>query len=140
MVPFFLSTLLISVCGLVTLFGVKYWELRTGGVIFAGLRQKMGWYFSTIALWGERIIPALARIYGRRAWRSMQGYVHQTIARIVVVAEYWLERTLHQLRRTTEVRYAPGEASPFLREVAEHKRKLIRGERVRRVKESKVRE
>jgi len=49
---------------------------------------------------------------------------HRTTAWSVLQVERMLEKTLHTLRHTTAAR-ADGEASAFLREVAEHKKSLI---------------
>lgn len=83
-------------------------------------------FFHVVLLWIERIIPTLARIYTRRAVRSSLTFAHRGTARLVVKTEKGLERTLHTLRHTTDVRRGMGEASLFLREVAEHKKKLLR--------------
>jgi len=129
MVPFFTATLLLSCFALAALIGVKRWELTTGRVIGAGVRLRAHTFFFMLSLWVERILPTLVRMYAKLAWRASLRYLHVVVALVVLHTERLLEKVLHTLRHTTDVRRGMGEASAFLREVSEHKRKLLRGQR-----------
>ena len=126
MVLFFTTTLLASIVGLLLLLSVKQWELRTGAVLGGRVRAPVGNFFHTALLWLERILPTLTRVFLRRAFRASVAFVHRASAWGVLWAEWTLEHVLHVLRKTTSVRHGVGEASVFLREVAEHKRKLLK--------------
>jgi len=129
MVPFFITTLLISILGLSLLLALKHWELRTGAVLGGRMRAPVGNFFHTTLLWLERILPTLIRVFWRRAFRATIAFVHRSSAWAVLWIEWTLEHVLHLLRKTTSTRHI-GEASVFLREVAEHKRKLLKEGRV----------
>jgi len=130
MVLFFTATLLISCVALVLLLALKQWELSTGRIVgSAWIRPQLSRYFHAMSVWIERIIPTLVRMYSKILWRAMLRKVHRITALVVMRAERILEKTLHTLRHTTDVRKGMGEASIFLREVSEHKRKLLRAQR-----------
>ncbi len=132
MALFFSITLLVAILGMVSLVAVKRWEIKTGSVVFGGVRPAVGRVCATTLLWVERIIPALVRIYGRRAWRTALASAHRAIAHAVLYAERLLERTLVYIRHVTSS--APrrsGEVSAFLREVGEHKKRLLKSSQVR---------
>lgn len=128
MAIFFIVTLALSIVGMVLLLGIKQWELRTNNLLWVSVRPRVGNFFHTFLFWIERVLPALVRVYGHRAIRAANVWVHRKAAQGVLFAEHWLERVLHTLRHTTDTkRDAPrGVASAFLQEVAEHKKKLIR--------------
>lgn len=131
MVFFFTTTLLISIAGLSLLIGLKHWELQTGAVVGGRIRGPLGSFFHTALLWVERILPTLVRVFFRRALRATIAFVHQASAWAVLWIEWGLEYVLAVLRKATSARHGMGEASVFLREVAEHKRKLLKGRAVR---------
>ncbi|MEI7720305.1 MAG: hypothetical protein WCI89_03830 [bacterium] len=127
MVPLLLSTLSLSILGILTLFALKQWELKTGKVLIGSIRPAVGEFFHTILFWIERVAPALVRTYAQHAAREVLAFVHRAVAFLVIVAEQLLQRLLHLIHHSTDVhRAATGEASAFLREVAEHKHKLLR--------------
>ncbi len=130
MVEIFTATLITSIVGLVLLLSIKHWELKTGSMVGRNVRPSINRFFHVVLLWSERIIPTLIRIYSRRALRSSLSFAHRGTARLVVKAEKGLEKTLHTLRHSTDVRRGMGEASFFLREVAEHKKQLLRTQNV----------
>ena len=134
MVLFFTTTLLISIVGLSLLLSLKHWELRTGAVLGRRMRAPVGNFFHTTLLWLERILPTLIRVFLRRAFRATVAFVHRSSAWAVLWTEWTLEHVLHLLRKTTSVRHGVGEASVFLREVAEHKRKLLKENHAARAK------
>ena len=107
---------------------VKNWEAATGSVLLSGVRPRLGRFSHELLHWVERILPALARIYSRRLVRRMARETHRLAALAVLRVETYLEKTLHKLRHTTDARRVTREASPFLRQVAEHKKKLLREE------------
>ncbi len=126
MAIFFTVVLMFSILGMASLLGVKQWELQTNNLVWVRVRPKVGKFFRTISFWVEQVLPALVRIWTRRLWHTVRVWVHRTVARGVLATEQWLERVLHILRHTTDARAGAGTASAFLREVAEHKKKLSR--------------
>ena len=129
MAIFFTITLALSIVGMISLLGIKQWELQTNNLLWVRVRPKVGNFFSTLLFYTERVLPALVRIYGRRAVRAANAWVHRTVAQSVLWVEHRLERVLHILRHSTDTKQngkTRGVASAFLQEVAEHKKKLIR--------------
>lgn len=126
MALFFTVTLGISIVGMLLLLGFKRYELVSGNVLFASRRPAIGSFFKHTLWWIEKVLPALVRAYSRRAWHFCKTMLQQSIAKSILWVEHSLERVLHTVREQTTVERTPGEASAFLREVAEHKRKLSR--------------
>ncbi|MDO8517798.1 MAG: hypothetical protein Q7S26_00705 [bacterium] len=128
MAIFFTIVLALSIVGMVSLLGVKQWELQTNNLLWVRMRPRVGDFFHTFLFWVERVLPALAHAWARRAIAAANAWVHRTVAQGVLFAEHWLERVLHTLRHTTDAKRVEsrGVASVFLQEVAEHKKKLIR--------------
>ena len=124
MVLFFISTLCVSLLGLAGLLYAKHWELTTNKVLFAAKRPQLANFFHTILFWVERVLPTLVHDYALLVLRVTLRYMHTGVAYLVLKAEKLLERILHTLRHTTEVERGVGQASDFLRQVAEHKKKL----------------
>ncbi len=124
MVLFFISTLCVSLLGLSGLLYAKHWELTTGKVLFADHRPRLADFFHTILFWVERVLPTLAHDYALLVWQVTLRSAHATVAYLVLKVEHLLERILHTLRHTTEVDRGVGQASDFLQQVAEHKKKL----------------
>ena len=125
----FTGGLIVSIVGLVSLIYVKYWELTTGKVVAVSVRPRVDRASKHTLVLFEQILPTLLRIYSRRIWLRLLAFVHRISAWIVLKTEQVLERTLHGLRRSTDVKRVPGEASVFLRQVAEHKKKLLSAQR-----------
>ncbi len=125
MVTFLLALLCISIVGLVTLLSVKRRELSTGRVMFGGLRPKAGKLLGQGMHFLERQAPAIATESARRAIARGRVASHRVVAWAVLKTERGLESTLQVLRGATQERGA-GEASAFLREVAEHKKSLLK--------------
>ena len=136
MVLFFTLGLILSILGMVGLLGFKRYELTSGQVLFASARPALGAFFRQALWWIEKVLPALVRVYTIRAVRYCKVSLQRTLARSILWLEHTLERMLHTVREqtTTAVR-SPGEASAFLREVAEHKRTLSRRTRKAHVHE-----
>jgi hypothetical protein len=131
MVLFFTITLGISIVGLVSLLSIKQWELQNGVVLLSRVRPKLGSFFHTVSLWIERILPTLVRVYFRRTLNVLRVAMHRVSAWGVLTLEHALERLLQVLRKATSTKRTVGEASVFLREVAEHKRKLLKNRMTR---------
>lgn len=126
MVPFLTTTLVVSTLGMIALLGIKRYELATGRVLAASVRPGLRAFFRRGLFWLERVLPSLAAHELRRGWSVVRAALRAGMARVLLAAERELERGLVALRRVTaQAPQAPGEASAFLREVAEHKKKLI---------------
>ena len=125
MVTFFTATLVISMVGLVLLIGVKRWEMTTGRVVWASVRPAVGEALHRVVLFFERVLPGLLRAGVTRAIAGVRAFAHRAAAWGVLILERVLESVLHGLRRKTSVRHVRREqSSDFLREVAEHKKKI----------------
>jgi len=129
MVLFFIIALAVSIVGMTGLLGFKRYELVSGNVLFASARPAVGTFFRETLWWVEKVLPALIKTYSRRAVHLCKVVLQRGIARSILWVEHTLERVLHTVREQTTTLREPGEASAFLREVAEHKRSLTRKSR-----------
>ncbi len=123
MVIFFIILLAVSLIGLFGLIVLRRYELNTGRVIFANVRPTVGAWLGFALHFTERVAPALVRHFAMRLYRRGRELARRTLAFVLVHTERWLEQTLHGLRQST-AKEGGGEASAFLREVAEHKKQL----------------
>jgi hypothetical protein len=119
-------TLGISIVGLLSLLVLKRREMKTDRVIFARARPKLRRFFHTILVVVEHVIPGLVRYVWHTILRFMRGGVQRIIARAILMFEVTLERVLHRVRSTSTAPQGSGEVSNFLREVAAHKRDLLK--------------
>lgn len=126
MVTFLTTVLCVAIVGLVSLLAVKRWELQSGRLLLSGIRPKAGYALGQGLHFVERGLPTFVRNLAVRGYATSRVLFHRLVAWSVLHAERALEKTLQVLRHTTTVR-AEGEASPFLREVAEHKKSLLKG-------------
>src|SRR5581483_11672335 len=118
----FLTVLLgVSAAGMLAILWLKRYELRTGRIFLAGLRPALGEFSARTLWWFGRTAPGAAAAVARDLWSRARAAIHASIARGIVAAERGLELALSALRRSTSAPRMDGEASPFLREVAEHK-------------------
>jgi len=126
MVSVLTVTLGVSIVGLLSLLVIKRREMKTGRVMFARIRPRMRRFFHTILVVVEHVIPGLVKhvVYG--VLRFMRGGVQRLIARAILLFEFTLERVLHRVRSTSTAPQGSGEVSNFLREVAAHKRALLK--------------
>ena len=113
MVLFFITTLCVSVVGIMSLLYLKHWELSTGRLVAVKARPHVRRASKNTLVFFEQIVPTLVRVYSRRAWRTLLALFHFASAWVVLQAEHLLEYTLHSLRRSTDVRHVRGEAAFF---------------------------
>ena len=127
MTLFFTITLVLSLFGMGALLALKHFEMTTGRIVFGGARPGIGAFFHRCLVWVEHSLPSFVDSLVRQSLTVGKRVLHYTIAHTVLVAEHTLEKVLHLLRHTT-THPAPGsgQVSTFLREVAEHKKKLIK--------------
>jgi hypothetical protein len=130
MVFFFIIALAVSLVGMVSMISIKRYELTTGKVVFSGLRPVVGMILSNTLVWLQKILPTLVRDWCVRGARALQTLTHRLVAQSVLAFEYVLETVLHTVREKTAPQRQVGEASAFLREVADHKKKLLGRDRV----------
>jgi len=126
MVLFFTATLGVSLLGMILLLWLKHYELTTGRVVFSGVRPLVGELLAAFTQWFQHRAPALAARVARRAWEALLSFLHRAVARGALWAEYALEHILRTVREKTTHARPGGEASDFLRQVAEHKKTLQR--------------
>lgn len=124
MVIFLIALLCVSVAGLVSLIAIKRWEMRSGKLVMGTLRPKAGAVLGEGLHFVEQGLPHAARRMLRRAYIVAWVLFHRAVAWAVLHVERVLERTLHTLRHHTNEERVEGDVSPFLREVAEHKKQL----------------
>jgi hypothetical protein len=126
MVLFFIITLGLSILGMAALLGFKRYELATGRVFLAVARPHIASSLERGVQWVGHTLPAQAAELARVEGAKLRMWLHVTLARAVLSLEHTLERVLHVVREKTEPDRPVGEASAFLREVANHKKKLQR--------------
>jgi hypothetical protein len=124
MVLFFMVTLAVSIAGMVTLLMLKRYELNSGRILLGSARPHIGEFFHRKLVWLEYVLPGLIRVSARVLYRAARRLVHVFAAWVVVKVEQGLEYALHTVRHTTTAPRRSGETSVFLRQVAEHKKKL----------------
>lgn len=123
---FFSITLGVSIVGIVLLLTVKHWENTSGKVLGASVRPRVGVFFHRTLVWCEQVLPRLLRTHASRTAHELRVRAHYYTAHTVLVVERALERSLRFLQHATEPKRGTGEASVFLREVGEHKKKLLK--------------
>ena|SRR3989344_463415 len=127
MAVFLTIVLLLSCVAMAGLLYAKHWELTTGRILFEDKRPQMADFSHRMLVMFETHLPALLQDYRRRALVWLRGSARAGLAHALLAIEQWLERTLHTLRhKITPPSGATGQASAFLREVAEHKKRLSR--------------
>lgn len=124
MVPFLIALLCVSSAGIVGLIAIKRWEMTTGRILLSDIRPAAGRVLGSGLHFVERRAPVLLKNWAWRLYRTTRATLHLGVAWVVVHTERLLERVLSALRHTTAER-GEGEASAFLREVAEHKKSLL---------------
>jgi len=128
-----MTTLILSILGMVGLLVVKQWELSTGMVLGARFRPALGALMHRTLNWFEYTLPMLVKQSWYRSVLYVRTVFHRLAALVVVVTERVLERTLKGLRHNTSVPRNDTEASAFLREVSAHKKQLLKSTRQKKV-------
>ncbi len=127
MVLFFIVLLCISVLGLVSLVAIKRWEMNSGRVVMSSVRPTAGALFGSGLHFVERKVPGIVRNAVQRAFVLTKVLSHRLTALVVLHTERGLERTLETIKHKTGAPAQKGQASEFLREVAQHKKALQDG-------------
>lgn len=126
MVIFLTAVLVLSCLAMAGLLYVKHWELNTGHTLFAEQRPKAAQVLHAGVIIIERVIPAAIEKGAAEFSVWLRGSARTGLARALAASERALEQALHVLRhKTVPPPTAGGEASAFLREVAEHKKKFL---------------
>jgi hypothetical protein len=125
MVTFFTATLVVSLVGLTGLLSLKRFEIATGRIVFGRLRPKRGGVLHKVGVFFDRVLPATLRYIVVMFFRSIRKTFHRLAAWTILHVERMLEKVLHTVRERTAPTQNRGEASSFLRAVADHKRKLL---------------
>lgn len=115
----------ISVIGLFGLLLLKRFEIATGRVVFGRLRPKRGGLLYKGGVFFERVLPTTIRYIVVMSARKVNRNFHRLVAWSIFHFERLLEKVLHTVRERTAPPQGRGEASSFLRAVADHKRKLL---------------
>lgn len=124
MVFYLIILLVVSIAGMLALLGAKRYELTSGNLIFGSSRPKLAKFSNRMVFLFGTAVPLYLRWQAGRAYHACTSWIHRIVARGAVRIEAWLERTLHIVREKTAPNRTPGEASAFLREVGEYKKKL----------------
>lgn len=117
------ATLIFSILGLTSLIGFKWWEERTGRHILPDVRARVGVKVHRGMRVAQISIPTFCSRIGTTWFEFAREWAKAALARGLLLSETALERVLHNLKRA-ERKHRGGEASSFLREVAEHKKQL----------------
>ena len=126
MVLFFSATLGISIVGIWALLVLKRFEMTTGKVLGGRVRPSVDAFFHAGLVWVEHRAPALLRFWLNYALANGKKFLRYAAAHSILALERLLRRVLQLLHYTTQPGENTGEVSRFLREVAEHKKKLLK--------------
>ena len=132
MVLFFIILLALSIVGMVALLGFKRYELATGKLLLGAVRPHVASSLERGVQLVGKTLPQRANKFLHVEGERFRAWLHLMLARGVLFLEHTLEKVLHTVREKTEPNRTPGEASAFLREVANHKKKLQRRASTRR--------
>ncbi len=125
MVTVLTATLIVSTMGCVGLLLLKRFELATNRVVFARLRPKQGGVVNRTGVFIERVLPLIIRYFFVSFGRFVRRQFRRLLAWVTLHVEKTLERVLHTVRERSRPRRDRGEASSFLRAVADHKRTVL---------------
>lgn len=130
MVFILIGILVFSIVGMVAILSVKRYELTTGKLILGSVRPGLSRKSSRAHFVVTRWLPAYVLYVLFRMYVYVRGWVQKLAARLVLFLERVLERVLIEVKERTTPNRAPGEASPFLREVGKYKEEIAQnGER-----------
>lgn len=122
---FFTVTLGVSIAGMITLLLLRRYELNTGHVFLAGSRPAIGAFFHRKLTWFEYVLPGLIRVGIKRSYQIVRGVLRVWAVRAALFIEQKLEQALRRVRHTTaRVPRRGAKSSAFLKQVAEHKKKV----------------
>lgn len=125
----FTITLSVSILGLLAILLIKRYEIRSGRKFMSRVRPGV----DSAAVFIVEGVPSLMHQGRHHALSAARQWAGAALMRAVFVFENGLERLLHKVREKTRAPREPGEASPFLREVADHKRELLKRAQSERV-------
>ncbi len=125
MALFFSISLGVSATGLVLLLVLKRHELRTGRMFLARMRPQRGGVAHSGVMFVEHVLPSLVVSSIKQFFVATRLAARAALARGILLFEHVLQRMLLFVRDMTQPPQGGGPASAFLREVAEHKRKLL---------------
>ena len=117
----FSTTLGISILGLLAILIIKRFEIRTGRKFFGRARQPL----DSASVFIVEGVPSLFHQGRHHALGTMRQWLQFGVMHAIVQVEKTLEKMLHNVREKTRTPREPGEASQFLREVADHKREIL---------------
>ena len=136
MVLLLTAVLLFSCAGMALLFWAKNWELTTGRVLLAPIRPRLHTFSHNTLVFIEGHMPRALQQFAARAFVWMRTFARHSVARVLLSAESGLEHALYGLRHgIVPPQESQGQASQFLREVTEYKKRLMRRPRERRMLE-----
>lgn len=116
----------VSIAALMVLLILKRREMRTGRIMFASSRPTLRRASHTILVIVEQVVPSIAKHTAGKSVRFVRESTHRFVARAILMFETTLERVLHTVRTTSQPMQGGGEVSNFLREVAAHKRAILK--------------
>lgn len=122
MVLFLLGVLICSSLAMVLLLYMKHWELSTGQVLLGTTRPHLTSFFHRLILVVEHHLPNLIQKWIERGKVLTRYGARAALAHALLALETWLEQTLHGVRSATS--QSQGEASTFLQEVGDYKKRL----------------
>lgn len=123
MILVFTVALIVSIVGMLTLLMMKRYEMNTGRIFLASSRPAIGGFFHHKLVWIEYVLPGLVRVGAKRTYIFVRRVVRVWTIRLAIKLETALEQALSRVRHTT-LPARRGQSSAFLREVAEHKKRL----------------
>ncbi len=126
MAMFLTSTLFLSVFGMSSIITTKRFEDRTGHVLFAVMRPRVARGTHAISVFFLHTLPVRTKAALRRAGRYVRSVARHALAASILWLEGVLERMLHAVRHTTPAQPGTLASSPFLQEVTEYKKALMR--------------
>ncbi len=115
---------MVSIAGMISLLALKRYELSSGRVFLGRARPAVGDFFHRGLSWFEYVLPGLLRVGARRLYAAARRVLHVWLAWFALKVEQGLEGALRRVRGTTTAPRLGQETSAFLRQVAEHKKKL----------------
>ena len=123
MVLFFITTLITSLAILSLMLWFKRYELTTGHVLLGQRRHRISRFSARMVFLFGTAVPHFIRYEAHRLYRLAWVFVHALLARILLAIGQWLEGIERNVQEKAGGRQA-GQASPFLREVGEYKKKI----------------